>query len=365
MKLSIWCPVQYAAEGMPRDWPAPGKYWEPARGTESMARAFELFDLAVGHGFDMVTVAEHHYGYGSLVPSPIVMAAALAQRYPEVRIGILGPILPLSNPVRVAEEIAMVDVLSGGRTMVGLFRGIPTENLVYSVNPAETGDMFREALALIVRAWTEPNSFGWQGRHYSFRSVSVWPRPIQQPHPPIVFGATSAESARLAADRGYVLGVFGAVVPPDAAAGIVREYLDTAAAAGRSASPEDVLYRARIYVAETDQQAEQDVQEHRLGDIRSNAAPAPERAEAVGRVLAALFAGAGGHQPALTPRPEFFGSPSTVTRQIRGSSDQIGWGILDATFTDARLPHDKARRSLELFVTEVLPALREGARVAF
>jgi alkanesulfonate monooxygenase SsuD/methylene tetrahydromethanopterin reductase-like flavin-dependent oxidoreductase (luciferase family) len=359
MKVSIWCPVEYAAEGLPRGWPAPGKWWEPARGTESMTRAFELFDLAVSHGFEMVTTAEHHYGYGSLVPSPNVMAAALAQRYPEVKIGILGPILPLSNPVRVAEEIAMVDVLSGGRTVVGMFRGIPTEHLVYGVNPAETADIFREALALVVRAWTEPETFGWEGRHYRFQAISAWPRPLQRPHPPLVFGATTPESARLAAARGYILGVFAAIVPPDAAAEIAGQYREAAAGAGRSTSPEDVLYRARIYVASTDEEAEQDVQAHGLGDIRSLMAPAPERAEAAGKVLAALFGGGGSHRLSVTPRPEFCGSPATVASQLLESSDRIGWGILDAKFTDPRLPHEKAKRSLELFVTEVLPHLRQ------
>ena len=357
MKVSIWCPVEYAADGLPTGWPAPGKCWDPARGSESMARAFGLFDLAVERGFDMVTVAEHHYGYGSLVPSPVVMASALAQRYPEVRIGILGPILPLSNPVRVAEEVAMVDVLSGGRTVVGLFHGIPNEHLVYGVDPAETGDMFREALELVLRAWTEPETFGWEGRHYRFPTVSAWPRPLQRPHPPVVLAATNAESGRLAAERDCMVGIFGAVVPPEAAAEIAQQYREAAVEAGRSTTPEDVLYRARIYVAETDQQAEQDVREHAPGDLRSIIAPAPERAESAGKVLGTLFGGARGHRP-LAPTPEFYGSAPTVAMQLQESSRRIGWGALDARFTHPQLPHHKARRSLELFATEVLPRVR-------
>src|SRR6266700_563183 len=325
MRFSLWSPMEYASEGLPPGWPVPGRNWEPARGAEALQRAFGLYDLAVDGGFDMVTVAEHHYG-GSLVPSPTVMAAALAQRYPEVKIGILGPILPLAQPIRVAEEIAMVDVLSGGRTVVGFFRGIPNEHLVYGVPTAVTRELFEEALALIVRAWTEPETFGWEGRHYRFRTISPMPRPLQQPHPPLVSGATTPEAARFAAARGFLLGIFGAVVPPGRAAELVRAFR----AAGGS---EDVLYRARLYVAPTDEEAEVDVHAYGLGDMRPLIAPAP-------------------------PRPEFCGSPVTVLRQLRESSQAIGWEILDGLFTMPHLPHAKARRSLELFVKEVVPALK-------
>jgi alkanesulfonate monooxygenase SsuD/methylene tetrahydromethanopterin reductase-like flavin-dependent oxidoreductase (luciferase family) len=151
------------------------------------------------------------------------------------------------------------------------------------------------------------------------------------------------------------------VVAPDAAAEIARVYREEANRDGRSPSPEDVLYRARIYVADTDQEAEDDVQTYRVGDMRSRSAPAAERAEAASKILGALFGGRGGHQATPTPRPEFSGSPASVARQLRESRELIGWGILDAMFTDHRLPHEKARRSLELFATEVLPQLRSEA----
>ena len=359
MRFSLWSPMEYASEGLPPGWPVPGRNWEPARGAEAVQRAFGLYDLAVDGGFDMVTVAEHHYG-GSLVPSPTVMAAALAQRYPEVKIGILGPILPLAQPIRVAEEIAMVDVLSGGRTVVGFFRGIPNEHLVYGVPTAVTRELFEEALALIVRAWTEPETFGWEGRYYRFRTISPMPRPLQQPHPPLVSGATTPEAARFAAARGFLLGIFGAVVPPGRAAELVRAFR----AAGGS---EDVLYRARLYVAPTDEEAEVDVHAYGLGDMRPLIAPAPQRAEGAAKVMAALFGGGRhghgpstghGHGPPAPPRPEFCGSPVTVLRQLRESSQAIGWEILDGLFTMPHLPHAKARRSLELFVKEVVPALK-------
>jgi len=371
VQFSLWSPMEYPDDGLPPGWPVPGRNWEPARGEEAVRRAFALYDLAVDGGFDMLSVAEHHYG-GSLVPSPAVMAAALAQRYPEVKIGILGPILPLSQPIRVAEEIAMVDLLSGGRTVVGFFRGIPNEHLVYGAPTAVSREMFEEALALILRAWTEPETFGWEGRHYRFRTISPMPRPLQQPHPPVVSGATTPDAARFAAVRGFLLGIFGAVVPPPRAAELVRAYR----AAGGT---KDVLYRARLYVAPTDDEAEADVRSLRLGDMRPLMAPAPQRAEAAAKVMAALFGGGAGHRPPgpagppgpgpgpgpghapPPPRPEFCGGPATVLRQLRESRQAIGWEILDGLFTMPHLPWAKAHRSLELFVKEVVPALRPAS----
>jgi alkanesulfonate monooxygenase SsuD/methylene tetrahydromethanopterin reductase-like flavin-dependent oxidoreductase (luciferase family) len=363
VKVGLWNPVEYAAEGLPRGWPAPPRHWTPERGAESLRRAFELYDVAAEAGFDVLSVAEHHYGFGSLTPSPALFAAALAQRYPGQTIGVLGPILPLANPIRVAEEIAMVDLLAGGRTVVGFFRGIPNEHLVYGTPPEATGEMFREAFALVLRAWTEPETFGWEGRHYRFRTVSPWPRPLQQPHPPIVSGVTSPEAAVWVAAQGYWPGLFGAVVPPERAAACVEAWRAGVEARGETPDDEQVVYRARIYVAPSDEEAEADVARLRLGDARAVVAPAPERAASAARVMAALSGGGpprGAGGPPKEPRPEFVGSPETVAEQIRASRATIGWGFLDAVFADPNLPHERALRSLRLFVNDVLPTMRNG-----
>jgi alkanesulfonate monooxygenase SsuD/methylene tetrahydromethanopterin reductase-like flavin-dependent oxidoreductase (luciferase family) len=361
MKAALWVPAEYASEGLPEGWPAPGKNWEPARGAESVRRAFALYDLAVDSGFDMLSVAEHHYGQSSIVPSPVVMAAALAQRYSDVKIGILGPVLPLSNPVRVAEEIAMVDVLSGGRTIVGFFRGIPIEGIVYGANPATSADMFREAFSLVLHAWTEPETFGWEGRNYRFRTISAFPRPLQQPHPPIVSSAQTAEAATWIGSEGHMLGIFAPTVPPARAAEVVSAYTVARDAAANPACADEVLYRARVYVAETDAQAKADIAEHDIGNMGRTLAPAQQRATAAANVSAALFGGspanAGPARERSRSEPEFHGSPESVIAQIRESTAAIGWGFLDAIFTSPGLPFEKARRSLELFGTEVLPQL--------
>ena len=93
----------------------------------------------------------------------------------------------------------MLDTLTGGRVVAGMLRGTSNEYVTYATNPAESRERFEEALELIVRAWTEPQPFGWQGRYYEYRTISIWPRPVQQPHPPIYMSGSSPESGEFAA----------------------------------------------------------------------------------------------------------------------------------------------------------------------
>src|SRR6266571_5067136 len=102
-------------------------------------------------------------------PNPMVMAGALTQRVKHAKIALLGANIPILNPVRVAEEFAMLDALTGGQVVAGMLRGTSNEYVTYGVNPSESRDRFEEALELIVRAWTEPQPFSWQGRYYEYR----------------------------------------------------------------------------------------------------------------------------------------------------------------------------------------------------
>src|SRR4029453_8632316 len=129
----------------------------------------------------------------------MVFAAALTQRVKNAKIALLGSNIPIQNPVRVAEEFAMLDAMTGGRIVAGIFRGTSKYYVTYGINPAESRERFQEALKLVVKAWTEPQPFGWQGRFYEYRTISIWPRPVQKPHPPIYMSGSSPESGELAA----------------------------------------------------------------------------------------------------------------------------------------------------------------------
>ena len=152
-------------------------------------------------GFDGVVFNEHHYSAYGTMPSPNLIASALSQRTKKIKIGVLGNILPLRNhPVRVAEEYAMIDCLSNGRLIAGFVRGIPPEYIWYGVNPEESRGRFEEAYNLIMTAWTEP-VWSHEGKFFKLHDCAIWPRPVQQPHPPIWIAARSAESVEWCVKR--------------------------------------------------------------------------------------------------------------------------------------------------------------------
>jgi hypothetical protein len=132
-------------------------------------------------GFDWVSVSEHHYSPRILTPSLPIAAAYIASHVHNIKIALLGPIVPQSNPVLLAEEMAMLDTMAEGRLIVGMLRGTTDEMLTYDLNPKESRERTDEGMELILRAWREPQPFGWQGRHFHYRTVSVWRKPLQQP----------------------------------------------------------------------------------------------------------------------------------------------------------------------------------------
>jgi alkanesulfonate monooxygenase SsuD/methylene tetrahydromethanopterin reductase-like flavin-dependent oxidoreductase (luciferase family) len=311
-----------------------------------------------------VTLAEHHFAPMSLTPNPMVMAGALTQRVKRARIALLGANIPILNPVRVAEEFAMLDTLTGGRVVAGMLRGTSNEYVTYATNPAESRERFEEAMELIVRAWTEPQPFGWQGRYYEYRAISIWPRPVQQPHPPIYISGSSPESGELAARKHLKLGFAFTTVPHASAA--VRYYRDQAASRGWEPVPEDVLYRLSVHVADTDEQAIDDLlvsgaAEPRVGFSQSNRA-LDDTAAHLGYYGRDVENQRGRLQPHdLNERIELgqllVGSPSTVLKQIRTVRDALGCGILDLIFQP--VGREKTLKAIELFGTDVLPRMRE------
>ncbi|HEX3691222.1 MAG TPA: LLM class flavin-dependent oxidoreductase [Solirubrobacteraceae bacterium] len=363
MKVSLLANPSYVDKAFPPGWPVPARDWDPALGTESMAQAYDVYDAAFDLGFDWLAVSEHHYFPSLLGPNPMLVAATLANRYPTVGIAVLGAVLPQVNPVRVAEEYATLDTLSGGRLIAGMFRGLPNEYLAYATNPAQAREMFDEAFELILRAWTEPEPFWWEGRYYRFPVVSVWPRPVQQPRPPIVASGTSPQSAAFAGAQRLKLGLTH-IIGTERCAEMVRIYRAAAGEAGWAPSAEDVLYRARAYVADSDARAEADCRRYEVGDFQGPLAPPPERRAAQAAIMAEITGGRGGRgqvspkPPGKGTMPEYYGNPDTVARQIGEDARRIGYGVLDLNFDSFHLPHDHALHSLELFGTEVLPQLR-------
>jgi alkanesulfonate monooxygenase SsuD/methylene tetrahydromethanopterin reductase-like flavin-dependent oxidoreductase (luciferase family) len=349
MKVCFFQTGAYASrQPIPAAWPVPPELCDREAAHRSMQIALEQCRLADEMGFDWVSVSEHHYAPRLMTPNPLILAAALTQQVKRARIALLGPLIPLVNPVRTAEEIAMLDAINGGRTVVLFLRGTPNEHLTYGTNPDETREMTREAVELIIRAWTEPQPFGWEGRYFRYRTIAVWPRTLQDPHPPVFYSGNSLESAEFAARNR--LGIAFSFLPPARVAEHVAFYRERARAAGWEPAHDQVLYRALAHVAETDEQAQA-------------AVPRPAARRAPAGVAAVAGAGprpgteaqAGGDAGAGGPGfgIHFLGSPDTVVRKARELHD-AGVGILDLAFAGG-----STRRSMELFAERVIPRIRD------
>jgi alkanesulfonate monooxygenase SsuD/methylene tetrahydromethanopterin reductase-like flavin-dependent oxidoreductase (luciferase family) len=315
-----------------------------------MQRADEL-------GFDWVSLSEHHYSPRQLTANPIVLAAAVSRVVRRARIAILGPTVPLLNPVRIAEEFAMLDVLSDGRAIMALLRGTAPEYTTYGANPAESRGRYEEGVELILTALAEPQPFGWEGQFYQFRSIAIWPRPLQA-RPAIYLSGNSPESGSLAAH--HRLGIGLSLNPLPTVTRLVRHYRDECARLGWSPAADDVVYRGAIVVADTDAQATEAAQRYRIG-APGGGAPA----NAAVRAAIAATGKAGPTTSLLAPPeeryvggPTFCGGPETVIAQLRAFAD-AGVGVVDLLFGGGRAPQSLTDRSVELFGREVLPAIRE------
>jgi alkanesulfonate monooxygenase SsuD/methylene tetrahydromethanopterin reductase-like flavin-dependent oxidoreductase (luciferase family) len=326
-----------------------------------MQTTLDQFRCADEFGFDSVTVAEHHYSGFSLSPNPMVTAGALTQIVRRAKIAVLGPTIPILNPVRVAEELAMLDAMTGGRIIAGLFRGTPNEYVTYNINPSESRARFAEAIEIIRRAWTETQPFGWQGRYYQYRMISVWPRPVQKPHPPIFMSGSSPEAGEFAASNRLGLGFAFTTLP--LATKAANHYRARAREAGWEPVADQLMYRIGFHVADTDEQAFADMGAvgPRISQSAANTAINAAIAESAyhGRDGASQRARTATRD--LKDRVEIgqllVGSPETVIGQIARIRNELGAGILDCTLA-AQLG-EKTLRSIELFGTRVLPRIRE------
>jgi alkanesulfonate monooxygenase SsuD/methylene tetrahydromethanopterin reductase-like flavin-dependent oxidoreductase (luciferase family) len=320
-------------------WPVPPEQCDRQASVETLRRSLETIVHAEELGFDWVSLSEHHYAPGLVTPNPAILAAAVARATRRVKIALLGPLLPLANPVRTAEEVAMLDALSDGRMIVLFLRGTPNEHLTYRTNPDETRAMTQEGIELILRAWTEPQPFGWEGRFYRFRTVSVWPRTPQDPHP-IVFGSgNSPDSIAFAARKR--LGLAIAFAPPPVVRRSVETYRRLCEKEGWEPRPDHVLYRCLIRIEDTADRARRP--RELAPDIPVGPTP-DERPGAPTRSIADM-------------RPQLSGGPDEVIEQAHALRE-CGVGVLDLAFPFAGLATERLRAAMSLYAAKAMPQIQ-------
>jgi alkanesulfonate monooxygenase SsuD/methylene tetrahydromethanopterin reductase-like flavin-dependent oxidoreductase (luciferase family) len=347
----------HAPSNLPRQWPMPAGAYDREAGLRAFHGMVERSRYAEELGFDWVSVSEHHYSPHILTPSLPIAAAYIAQHVHNITIALLGPIVPQSNPVLLAEEMAMLDNMAEGRLIVGMLRGTSNEMMTYDLNPAESRERTDEGMELILRAWKEPQPFAWQGRHFHYRTVSVWPKPLQQPMPPMYALGTSSEAGDFAARNHIGLGVsFG---PFDAMGRVTGYYKDQCARWGWQPEPHQIIYRANILIGESDEKAQQALAQYpREAVFPLKAGVAAELLQLDQRNIAGE-----GRRPGNVNRVlpiNFCGGPDKIVEQLKAARTEIGCGVVDLSFqTPGSEGPDALMEALELFGKKVLPHIRD------
>lgn len=310
---------------------------------EAFAQSFAQIEAAERWGLDVVWLAEIHMNpTRSLLSAPLTVASAIAARTHRIKIGTAVQILPLGHPLRLAEETATIDQISGGRLIFGVGRSaFPRAYNAYGIPYEESQDRFAESLDIIKTAWTQPNC-SYRGRYHSFDNFTLVPQPVQQPHPEIRIAASQHETYATIGELGYPL--FSAVraSPLTELAYHTRAYREAWAAAGHPGEPRAFL-QVPIYVAETREAALEDAREGmmRFSTYRADLIRGPLSYEMVLRekVIA--------------------GTPEIVVERLRELREAAHLDGISAEINPGSLlSHEQVMNSLRFYCQEVMPQFK-------
>ena len=328
---------------------------DPSRVIEEMTEQIQLGEEL---GFYGTWMAEHHFSRYGIASSSTVLASSIAARTSKIRIGMAVLVPPLHNPIRLAEETAMLDRISGGRLDIGFGRGSALyEYAGYGIDRGESQARFREAIEMVCGLWTTPD-FCYEGKYYHVEHANLVPPPVQSPHPPVYIAATrTPETLDFASRSGHPL-LVGTVLDTADAIDLCRRFLAKAEAAGHHFSISQIPFGRYLHVAPTDEQAQDDTRRamnwvqdmiqwrgtinegsevyQKLDDFRARRSSLPPSYEHI-------YAHRG-----------FFGTPDTVAAKI-SAVQREGIEAFGCGFAFGDIAHTKVMRSMELFAREVMP----------
>ena len=370
--------LDYLKQGTELEWPLPKRYFDPEVAQQTYAEHLAAWELMDGLGYWGVGFNEHHTSPYGLMNSPNIMASAAAQRTKNLKLLIYGNVLPVHEPLRLAEELAMLDCLSNGRIISGFVRGIPREYVVYGVPFPESRGRFNEAWEIIERAWTE-EVFSYEGKFWSYKDVAIWPRPVQQPHPPIWVPVTgSKESIEWAAERDFPI-TPGLVGARGFRQDMVRYYAKCLADAGHSITPEHLIVGVNAYVADSREQAVKEAgpyqlyfnrtlfshgnvletdQQRKDGYVSSHAHDyvRPENLAAIQNFNRTRLRDMTMDDLAKDQNM-IWGSADEVTSRLIDEAEAMGTNTLLVSMNRGAMPGDQFMDQLRRFAKDVLPAL--------
>lgn len=354
----------------------PSSIYDPETGFQLYQTYFDMYAAADELGLDLM-LNEHHATATCVAPAVPLAMAVLARETKKARLLALGnPLANRNTPVRIAEEMAFVDVLSQGRAEVGFVRGVPYEVSAVNTHPVEMQERLWESADLILKAWTTTDGpFNWEGRFYHHRQVNVWPRVYQEPHPPVWVPTQSTSTVRQTADRQFNLGTILSGI--DEANKLFGTYRSRTAELGLPATSRSKLgYVALVFVGETDEEGFVGMKKLRWYLENNKVAPqfmnVPGYIDERGRAHI-LKAEAGGKaltspiehlvtaplQTLLDGGYAFAGSPDTVFEQLKTFYQRVGgFGNFVMMTQSGTMGYELVEKSMRLFATEVLPRFR-------
>ena len=352
--------------------------YDPNVGAHLYNRYLDEKVYAEEMGFDALMLNEHHSTPFCMQGVTNVGASILARITKKAKIIILGNVLPIwDDPLWLAEQLAMIDMISHGRLVSGFVRGGGRESFAHNSPPHFNRERFQEAHDFLIKAWTTPGPWRWEGKHYHYRYVNPWARPLQQPHPPIWIPSTvSVETVKWTAEQRYPLVLLATKLEPTRDA--FQLYHDTADELGYKSGSQNVAYLWKVHVDETEEKAEEVGRKYlsgvsnpflagNEGEVNSAIMSLPGHTSRTSRRLSTTAFGPAGRfgtnrrpfEDQVSDNTIITGTPKTVLPKIRSVLEYLRPGSVFFWDGDGSMSHEDQMRSLRLMGEEVLPAVRE------
>ena len=360
MKFSLFDTTSWPYGDQPSD-------YRPELAAQLFEQHLQEYAAAEALGYDTVFLAEHHFSPYNLTPNPFLMLAALAQRTSTIRMGVMISVLTFHNPVAFAEEVAMIDLLSNGRLEVGIGRGVDEQEFIkMGIRYEDARERFEEGLDLVQRLWKD-DEVEHVGKFFQLGGkATMWPRPLQQPGPPIWVAALSDPTLKWAGSAGY--SVSSAFLPAPLTRSRFEIYREAARSAGHDAGPDKTALLRFVHVADDHDQAVEEATEGLKALFRlfipavvpRDLSSLPPEYEYYREFFAPF------QDPKNPPPADILmqlgiliaGNPDEVEANLRQQIEESTSGHILTWHHFGDLSYDGVRRSEELFATKVAPNLR-------
>ena len=327
-----------------------------------LGEAVEQIQFAEELGFDSVWLAEHHFCRYGIVPNSVTMGMYIAAKTKRIRIATGVSVLTFRNPIHMAEETSLLDALSGGRLDFGVGRGqVVYEYSNFNVDYDSRSQRFEEILDIIIGLWTT-KGFAFHGKYYTIDDITIAPTPVQKPHPPVLIAVSKTPaSIDLAVERDLPV-LTSPTLPEADNLGIVHDYYDRCAVAGKTPLVEQMPYFRLVYVGEDEKQAVEDARDpmtwvYDLNGLRRTLKGGSEIYMDLDQWKRTRTEHPFTYEEHLT-KTAYIGDPDHVVKNIERLRDEHNVRYFGVDMSFGGLSHEKVMRSMELFSKEVMPRFK-------